>query len=156
MIPIVIDYQAEDVADLGLFPAEKRVQKWLDTALEVLDNKEALEVTVRLVDINEITELNRDYRQKDAPTNVLSFPCDWDLPEEPRLLGDIVVCVEVVNKEAKEQKKKVEAHWAHMIIHGLLHLLNYDHIEDVEAEEMESLEKNILMKLGYPNPYEEQ
>ena len=100
-------------------------------------------------------ELNRDYRGKDYPTNVLSFPCDWDLPEEPRLLGDVVIAAAVVNREAKEQKKTMEAHWAHIVIHGFLHLLGYDHIEDEEAEKMENTEREILAKLGYADPYAE-
>lgn len=153
MTPIVIDYQADDIPDNWVYPAEKRLQRWLDKALEILAVDEALEVTVRLVDNDEIRELNREYRGKDAPTNVLSFPCDWDLPEEPRLLGDIVIAVEVVNQEAKMQNKKVEAHWAHIVIHGLLHLLGYDHLEDSDAEAMEALEKRILHTLGFPDPY---
>lgn len=153
MTPIVIDYQTDDIPDGWLYPAEKRLQGWLDTALEVVGNTEALEVTVRLTDNDEIRELNHEYRGKDAPTNVLSFPCDWDLPEEPRLLGDIVIAVEVVNREAREQNKKMEAHWAHIVVHGLLHLLGYDHLDEVEAETMETLEKRILAKLGFPDPY---
>lgn len=154
MTPIVIDYQVDDIPDDWVYPAEKRLQRWLDKALEILAMDEALEVTVRLVDNDEIRELNHDYRGKDAPTNVLSFPCDWDLPEEPRLLGDIVIAVEVVNLEAREQKKKIEAHWAHMAIHGLLHLLGYDHEEEAQAEAMEALEKTILAALGFPDPYQ--
>ena len=153
MTPIVIDYQVEDIPDDWVYPAEKRLQRWLDKALEILAIDEALEVTVRLVDNAEIQELNREYRGKDSPTNVLSFPCDWDLPEEPRLLGDIVIAVEVVNQEAREQKKKMEAHWAHIVIHGLLHLLGHDHVQEEQAEVMEGLEKRILQALGFPDPY---
>lgn len=155
MTPIVIDYQIEDVPDDWVYPAKKRLQHWLDTALDVLQLDEALEVTVRLVDNQEITELNAEYRGKNQPTNVLSFPCEWDLPEEPRLLGDIVIAAAVVNQEAKAQKKKMEAHWAHITIHGLLHLLGYDHIEDSQAEEMENIERRILAKLGIADPYQE-
>lgn len=153
MTPIVIDYQVEDIPDDWLYPAVKRLQRWMDTALEILAVDEALEVTVRLVDNEEISELNMEYRGKNAPTNVLSFPCDWDLPEEPRLLGDIVIAVEVVNQEAKTQRKKVEAHWAHIVIHGLLHLLGYDHMNETDAQKMEALEKKILETLGFPDPY---
>lgn len=153
MTPIVIDYQVDELPDGWVFPAEKRLQRWLDKALEVLAVDEALEVTVRLVENSEMCELNREYRGKDSPTNVLSFPCDWDLPDEPRLLGDIVIAVQVVNEEAKTQKKKMEAHWAHIVIHGLLHLLDYDHIDENDAEIMETLEKRILAELGYPDPY---
>ncbi|MBV7435574.1 rRNA maturation RNase YbeY [Cardiobacteriaceae bacterium TAE3-ERU3] len=153
MTPIVIDYQVEDVPDDWLYPGEKRLQRWLDTALEVLEHDEALEVTVRLVDDDEITELNDEYRDKRKPTNVLAFPCDWDLPEEPRLLGDVVIAVNVVNQEAKAQRKTMEQHWAHIVIHGFLHLMGFDHIEDNDAEVMESTERKILAKLGFPDPY---
>ena len=153
MTPIVIDYQVDELPDGWVFPAEKRLQRWLDKALEVLAVDEALEVTVRLVENSEMCELNREYRGKDSPTNVLSFPCDWDLPDEPRLLGDIVIAVQVVNEEAKTQKKKMEAHWAHIVIHGLLHLLGYDHIDENDAEIMETLEKRILAELGYLDLY---
>lgn len=153
MSTIVIDYQTESIPDDWLYPAEWRIQRWLDCALTVLAIDEALEVTIRLVDNDEITELNSEYRGNNAPTNVLSFPCDWDLPEEPRLLGDIVIAVQIVNQEAKAQKKKMEQHWAHMTIHGLLHLLDYDHIEEKEAQIMEDLERTILAQLGFPDPY---
>lgn len=156
MIPVVIDYQTEDLTQGVLHPAEKRLQRWLDSAQGVLALDEALEVTIRLVDNAEIQELNREYRGKDYPTNVLSFPCDWDLPEQPRLLGDIVIAAAVVNQEAKAQKKAIEAHWAHMVIHGFLHLLGYDHIEDSEAETMENIERKILAELGYPDPYADE
>lgn len=153
MTAIIIDYQVDDIPEDWVYPAEKRLQRWMDTALEIAGVDEALEVTVRLVDNEEISELNQEYRGKNAPTNVLSFPCDWDLPEEPRLLGDIVIAVQVVNQEAKAQQKKMEAHWAHIVIHGLLHLLGYDHIDEAQAEEMETLEKKILEQLGFPDPY---
>lgn len=150
---LTIDYQTEELGNDERFPSEKRLQRWLDTAYETLALSEALELTVRLVDNDEMQELNREYRGKDAPTNVLSFPCDWDLPEEPRLLGDVVIAAAVVNREAKEQKKSAEAHWAHITIHGFLHLLGYDHIEDSDAEKMESAERDILDRLGYADPY---
>ena len=150
---LTIDYQTEELGNDERFPSEKRLQRWLDTAYETLALSEALELTVRLVDDDEMQELNREYRGKDAPTNVLSFPCDWDLPEEPRLLGDVVIAAAVVNREAKEQKKSAEAHWAHITIHGFLHLLGYDHIEDSDAEKMENAERDILARLGYADPY---
>lgn len=152
---LTIDYQTEELGNDERFPSEKRLQRWLETARATLAIEEALELTIRLVDNDEMQELNRDYRGKDYPTNVLSFPCDWDLPEEPRLLGDVVIAAAVVNREAKEQKKTMEAHWAHIVIHGFLHLLGYDHIEDDEAEKMENLEREILAQLGYADPYAE-
>ena len=152
---LTIDYQTEELGNDERLPSEERLQRWLETARETLAIEEALELTIRLVDNDEMQELNRDYRGKDYPTNVLSFPCDWDLPEEPRLLGDVVIAAAVVNREAKEQKKTMEAHWAHIVIHGFLHLLGYDHIEDEEAKKMENTEREILAKLGYADPYAE-
>jgi probable rRNA maturation factor len=108
---------------------------------------------VRIVGPEEIRALNRDYRGKDKPTNVLSFPADIpdhiDLP----LLGDLIVCADVVRNEAAEQHKSTQDHWAHMVIHGTLHLLGFDHIDDDEAQEMELLEISILQQLGIDNPY---
>ena len=152
---LTIDYQTEELGNDERFPSKKRLQRWLETARATLAIEEALELTIRLVDNDEMQELNRDYRGKDYPTNVLSFPCDWDLPEEPRLLGDVVIAAAVVNREAKEQKKTMEAHWAHIVMHGFLHLLGYDHIEDIEAEKMENTEREILAQLGYADPYAE-
>ncbi len=111
------------------------------------------ELTVRIVDGAEAAELNRRYRGRSGPTNVLSFPFDGmpgvDLP----LLGDIVVCAPVVVREAREQGKPERAHWAHIVVHGVLHLLGYDHVEPEQARIMEGLEKQILGKLGIPDPY---
>ena len=111
------------------------------------------EISIRLVDREESQALNRDYRQKDKPTNVLSFPAD--LPEivDLPLLGDLIICASVVEQEAKEQDKASTAHWAHMVIHGTLHLLGYDHIDNHEAEAMEALETDILATLGIACPY---
>ncbi|MCI5764347.1 rRNA maturation RNase YbeY [Actinobacillus porcinus] len=111
------------------------------------------EMTIRIVDEAESHELNLTYRGKDRPTNVLSFP--FECPEEVDLplLGDLIICRQVVEREAEEQGKLLLAHWAHMVVHGSLHLLGYDHIEDDEAEEMESLETEIMTGLGFEDPY---
>ena len=111
------------------------------------------EMTIRIVDEAESHELNLTYRGKDRPTNVLSFP--FECPEEVDLplLGDLIICRQVVEREAEEQGKPLLAHWAHMVVHGSLHLLGYDHIEDDEAEEMESLEAEIMTGLGFEDPY---
>ncbi|NLZ77928.1 MAG: rRNA maturation RNase YbeY [Gammaproteobacteria bacterium] len=112
------------------------------------------ELTIRLVDSAEGLELNSTWRGKDYPTNVLSFPAD--IPEgllDIALLGDLVICVPVVEQEAAEQGKTLTAHWAHLVIHGCLHLLGYDHIDDAEAEEMEALERQLLAEIGHPDPY---
>ena len=112
-----------------------------------------MEMTVRIVDEAESHELNLNYRGKDRPTNVLSFPFECPDEVELPLLGDLVICRQVVEREAQEQDKPVMAHWAHMVVHGSLHLLGYDHIEDDEAEEMESLEAQIMTGLGFADPY---
>jgi probable rRNA maturation factor len=133
-------------------PEQDQFQLWLNTVLSRY--AQSFELTVRLVDVQEIQQLNQQYRQKDKPTNVLSFP--FEVPDgiELDLLGDLVICADVVNQEAVEQQKTANSHWAHMVIHGCLHLLGYDHITDDDAEEMESLEIILLKQLGYANPYE--
>lgn len=136
-------------------PPIEQFQLWIDTALEQaqFSSEQQPELTLRIVGEDEGRELNRTWRQKDYPTNVLSFPFEA-LPDIPiTLLGDIVICAHIVEKEALEQQKQLEAHWAHLTTHGVLHLLGYDHIEDHEAQQMENLEVHILQQLGYPNPY---
>ncbi|UVM60737.1 rRNA maturation RNase YbeY [Pseudomonas sp. B21-010] len=133
-------------------PNEAQFRQWCELALR--QRSADSELTIRLVDEPEGRELNHTWRQKDYATNVLSFPADvpdelLDIP----LLGDLVICVPVVEREAAEQDKTPEAHWAHLVIHGCLHLLGYDHIEDDEAEEMEALERTLLAELGHPDPY---
>jgi len=107
------------------------------------------QVTIRLVDAEEGQELNREYRSKDYATNVLSFPYEY----EPVIMGDLVICPSVVAREATEQNKPPEAHYAHLTVHGMLHLQGWDHEEDAEAEQMEAEETRILATLGYPDPY---
>ena len=107
------------------------------------------EVTIRLVDADEGQTLNRDYRGKDYATNVLSFPYDT----EPVVMGDLVICPSVVAREAAEQNKPLAAHYAHLTVHGMLHLQGWDHDNDDDAEAMENEEKEILAALGYPDPY---
>ena len=113
-------------------------------------------MTIRIVDEAESNDLNLTYRGKDKPTNVLSFPfeCPPGVEDFP-LLGDLIICRQVVEQEASEQQKTLESHWAHMVIHGSLHLLGYDHIEDAEAEEMEALEKEFMQALNFPDPYKD-
>ncbi|BAS68311.1 MAG: rRNA maturation RNase YbeY [Gammaproteobacteria bacterium] len=111
------------------------------------------ELLIRLVDKNEIQALNKTYRDKNQPTNVLSFSSDLPKEIEEMILGDVIVCLEIVREEAKAQGKTFEHHLMHMSIHGVLHLLGYDHIVEAEAEEMEALEVKILNGLGIANPY---
>lgn len=110
-------------------------------------------VCVRVVGSAAGRRLNRDYRGKDRPTNVLSFPASEDERRLAGLLGDVVICAPVVAREARAQRKLPEAHWAHMVVHGVLHLLGYDHGTPGEARSMERLEVEILRGFGYQNPY---
>ncbi len=135
-------------------PAQAELERWISAALHSQQFEDA-EVSIYIVDEDESQELNAQYRNKDKPTNVLSFPAD--IPEEVGvpLLGDLVVCAPVVEREAQEQGKTLQAHWAHMLVHGTLHLLGFDHIADDEAEAMETLETQIVIGLGYPAPYQD-
>lgn len=150
MSNVILDLQLACENDQGL-PGEADFQRWLEAVLPQFQPES--EVTIRLVDEEESRELNHTYRGKDKPTNVLSFPFEAPPGIELPLLGDLIICRQVVEQEATEQEKAPEAHWAHMVIHGSLHLLGYDHIEDEEAEEMESIETEIMLALGYPDPY---
>ncbi len=135
-------------------PSIENIEQWISAALHSDELAEA-EVSVYIVDEQESQELNFQYRAKDKSTNVLSFPAD--IPDEVGvpLLGDLVVCAPVVEREAVEQGKTLEAHWAHMLVHGTLHLLGYDHVEDDEAEVMEALETRLITQLNFPAPYAE-
>lgn len=150
MSTVILDLQLACENEQGL-PAEADFRRWLEAVLPQFQPES--EVTIRLVDEAESHELNHTYRGKDKPTNVLSFPFEAPPGIELPLLGDLIICRQVVEREAQEQEKSLDAHWAHMVIHGSLHLLGYDHIEDDEAEEMESLETEIMLALGYPDPY---
>ncbi|GGC99887.1 rRNA maturation RNase YbeY [Halopseudomonas salina] len=146
--PLELDIQrASTAAEL---PDDESFRHWAGLALS---DRPGHELTIRLVDEEESQTLNREYRHKDYPTNVLSFPAD--LPPELNipLLGDLVICAPVVAREAEEQEKPLQAHWAHMVIHGCLHLIGYDHMEDAQADEMESLERQLLAQLGIADPY---
>lgn len=136
-------------------PTEEQLSLWATTALLKRTEHEEPELTIRIVDEAESQELNHEYRGKDKPTNVLSFPFEAPAHVPIPLLGDLIVCKQVVEHEAVEQGKTLTAHWAHMIIHGCLHLLGYDHIEDEEAEEMEGIEKVIMKDLGFEDPYKD-
>jgi probable rRNA maturation factor len=147
---VILDLQIACVDSQGL-PTEADFQRWLEAVLPQF--QEIAEVTIRLVDEVESHELNLTYRGKDKSTNVLSFPFEAPLEIELPLLGDLIICRQVVEQEALKQEKALLAHWAHMVVHGSLHLLGYDHIVDDEAEEMESIETEIMQNLGYPDPY---
>ncbi|CAM3809779.1 MULTISPECIES: rRNA maturation RNase YbeY [Avibacterium] len=150
MKDVIVDLQIA-VENSENLPTEQQFQQWATAAVQA-ENLQP-EITIRVVDEAESQSLNATYRGKDYPTNVLSFP--FECPEEVELplLGDLVICRQVVEREAQEQGKPLMAHWAHMVVHGCLHLLGYDHIEDDEAEEMESLETEIMQDLGFADPY---
>ena len=135
-------------------PSVENIELWIRAALQS-DELNQAEVSVYIVDEAESQELNAQYRGKDKPTNVLSFPAD--IPDEVGvpLLGDLVICAPVVEREAQEQGKTLDAHWAHMLVHGTLHLLGYDHVEDDEADVMEALETRLITQLNFPAPYTE-
>ncbi|MFJ5442661.1 rRNA maturation RNase YbeY [Pectobacterium sp. CHL-2024] len=150
MSQVILDLQIASEQAQGL-PEEKDFQSWLEGVLPQF--QEVSEVTIRIVDEAESRDLNNTYRGKDKPTNVLSFPFEAPPEVELPLLGDLIICRQVVEREAAEQEKTAEEHWAHMVVHGSLHLLGYDHIEDSEAEEMEALETEIMQSMGYADPY---
>ena len=148
----MIELDLQIASTVTPLPSHADFLTWCTLALRQRSNDS--ELTIRLVDAQEGLELNATWRGKDYPTNVLSFPADipdglLDIP----LLGDLVICVPVVAQEAAEQHKDLNAHWAHLVMHGCLHLLGYDHIDDAEAEEMEDLERQLLAEIGYPDPY---
>jgi probable rRNA maturation factor len=132
-------------------PSDDEVTGWVRLVLQ--HQRCSASVSVRFVDEGEITSLNNQYRKHKESTNVLSFPCDLSDECGMRILGDIVVCEPVVNREALEQGKNQRAHWAHIVIHGLLHLLGFDHIDGQQAEEMECLEVSLLREIKVGNPY---
>ena len=146
---IILDIQSASSSEDA--PDEDSIKRWVSA---VMGSKEGdTELSVRIVDEPEGKKLNETYRGATGPTNVLSFPFDEKTPEPLPLIGDIVVCAPVVAREAQQQNKDLTAHWAHMIIHGVLHLLGYDHQNDSEAAIMETLETEIMQKLGFAPPY---
>ena len=146
-IEIQVVYQTPEL------PSEQQIQHWVDTALAEIQQDN--EVVVRIVDEAESAALNEKYRHKQGATNILSFPVE--IPEgvelEFNLLGDLVVCAPVLTREAQQQGKNLHDHWAHIIIHGVLHLLGYDHLDDAQADEMERKEIALLQQLNISNPY---
>jgi probable rRNA maturation factor len=151
---VVVDLQ--NVCE-GNVPKLSQFQQWVEVTLEKQPIRPVdCELSIRLVDAAESAELNSTYRSKTGATNVLSFPFDSPIMMKPKLLGDLVICSDVVEKEAKEQNKSSQDHWAHMVVHGCLHLLGYDHIKDDEADIMEALEVTILKSLLISDPYQDQ
>ncbi|MGB5444764.1 MAG: rRNA maturation RNase YbeY [Psychromonas sp.] len=151
---LYVDLQVVCTDDNNL-PDQSSFEKWVETAVIAGSDKiqEEAELTVRIVDPNESMQLNHQYRHINKPTNVLSFPFENPPGITLPLLGDLIICKKVVEDEATVQGKTLTAHWAHMVIHGTLHLLGYDHIESQQALEMENLETQLLAELGFADPY---
>jgi probable rRNA maturation factor len=133
-------------------PSEKEISTWVKAALA--GRADGGQIVIRLVDEAEGRDLNERYRGKRGATNVLSFAFDGPNVIEPPLLGDIVICAPVVVREARAQGKALRAHWAHLVVHGVIHLLGYDHERARDAAIMEAIERDVLASLGYPDPYE--
>ncbi len=146
---IILDIQSASSSEDA--PDEQSMKRWVSAA--IVSNTGDTELSIRIVDERESQELNQTYRGSSGPTNVLSFPFDAEIPEPLPLIGDVVICAPVVAREAEQQNKELKAHWAHMIVHGVLHLQGYDHQNDTEAVIMETLETEIMQKLGFPPPY---
>ncbi len=147
-----IDIQLQIASEEDDIPQQSQFEIWAKKALE--SRTHARELTIRIVDESESRHLNHQFRHKDKPTNVLSFPCDLPKGVELPLLGDLVICAPLVKREAAEQNKSALSHWAHLTLHGTLHLLGYDHETEADALKMEHLETALMQSLGFNDPYE--
>ena len=141
----------QKISKIKSLPNKRQFSSWVKQALP--SNKKNHELVIRIVDTKEITELNKKYRKKNRPTNIISFPFDLPLGVKNNFLGDLVICAPLVKQEAKLQHKTITAHFAHLVIHGVLHLLGYDHKKNNDSKKMEALEIKHLKKLGFENPY---
>lgn len=148
---MTIELELQIATDAQTLPHPSQFREWVGNTLD--ENFDDVELTIRIVDIEEMTELNETYRKKQGPTNVLSFPAEIDPEFDLPLLGDIVICAPVIQQEADNADIDLLAHWAHMVVHGTLHLIGYDHLIEEDAEIMEEREKQILNELGFSDPY---
>ena len=149
-----ITVDIDNVSTSKNVPSHTNITHWVNHVLSH-EAKTDAELSIRIVDKDEIQQLSASYRNKDKPTNVLSFPAELPEAVQIPLLGDIIICAPIVEKEAREQQKSTDSHWAHMLIHGTLHLLGYDHIDDTEADIMEGVEIQIMQNLGFDSPYQD-
>lgn len=149
---MTLEVDVQIACDEDDLPCRADIRTWARAAVGNL--RENAELAIRIVDEAESARLNSSYRNKDGATNVLSFPVDPPAGVDIPLLGDIVICARVVRREANEQSKSVSSHWAHMVVHGALHLLGFNHEQEREAQEMEAMETRILARIGFDNPYE--
>jgi len=150
---VTIELELQIASNAKTLPHPSQFREWISIVL--WNRLDEAELTIRIVDEEEIASLNEQYRHKQGPTNVLSFVAEHPDGLESSYLGDIIVCAPIVEREAMNANKDLLAHWALMVIHGTLHLLGYDHEDVEEAEEMENLETEILVKLGFAPPYGE-
>tara|TARA_B100000767_G_C19673757_1_gene496422 strand:+ start:473 stop:937 length:465 start_codon:yes stop_codon:yes gene_type:complete len=146
---LMIDRQ-HIISDL---PENELLQQWASSAYSLNKAGDTAEAALLIVDEASITQYNRDYRQQEKATNVLSFPANLSAIDGIVQLGDIIACASVIHAEAKEQDKTIHAHWAHMMIHSVLHLQNHDHSNKQTAQSMEALEISLLKEFGFSNPY---
>jgi len=146
-----LELEVQRVSEAAELPTDPDLRHWAAAALA--GQRAPVALVIRIVDEAESAALNRDYRHREGPTNVLSFPFVAPPPVPSPLLGDLVICAPLVVREADEQGKALPAHWAHLVVHGVLHLLGHDHLNEPDAERMEALERRILAGLGYPDPY---
>ncbi len=155
---MTVQVDVQVASDDGSVPDSIDIRVWVERALAIVGHGDAAEVSVAVVGAREMQALNEEFRDKDEPTNVLSFPAGTlqGLPADAvQPLGDVVICAAVIGDEARQQGKPLADHWAHMIVHGTLHLLGLDHQDDAGAARMESLEQEVLSAHGIANPYGE-
>jgi len=164
---VILDVDIQCAFEWDAMPESNLIKKWVESVLGASDVQwcrplesgdnvacdDGGQLTIRMVDRNESAKLNSTYRHREGATNVLSFPFETPRLLTPPLLGDLIVCVPLVLSEAAQQNKQADSHLAHLVVHGVLHLLGYDHEEDGAALEMEHLEKKIMVQLGFPDPY---
>lgn len=151
--PMTIELELQIATKAKMLPHPAQFREWISATLQ--GRIDTAELTIRLVDEAESAQLNEQYRKKEGPTNVLSFPYDPIPGIVSRFIGDIIICAPIVEKEANDLNKPMLDYWAHMVVHGALHLLGYDHELPEEAQEMQELEMEILMQLGFKPPYGE-
>ena len=149
-MPVTVDVTVSDSCAADSHPELALLEQWVSAAY--LDDVTAV-ASILVTSAEKIQQLNKQYRDKDKATNVLSFPMESPDDVDISLLGDIVLCTTVIKQEAEQQAKSEESHWAHMVVHAMLHLQGFDHIDNDEAEKMEQLEIKILQQLGFDNPY---
>ena len=153
MLKLAVDLEVASELDAAALPDATMIEGWARAAVAEADDRPRAELSVRVVDLDEGQALNARWRDRDGPTNVLSFPADLPAELGIPLLGDLVICAPVVVREAAEQGKTEADHWGHLVVHGVLHLCGHDHEIEAEAEVMEALERRILAGLGIADPY---